>query len=67
MEDCRPFENELYKFLDNSKPAILATIREKKTIDDQLKADLTAAINEVKQRLDAGKEKAGGRISAPYR
>ncbi len=57
VEDCRPFENELYKFLDNSKPAILATIREKKTIDDALKADLTAAINEVKTRITQGKKK----------
>ena len=44
-------EMELYKFLDNSKTvAILAAIREKKTIDDALKTDLTAAINEVKGR-----------------
>src|SRR5277367_3245261 len=57
VEDCRPFENELYKFLENSKPAILATIREKKTIDDALKADLTAAINEVKTRITQGKKK----------
>ena len=49
VEDCRAFETELYKFLDNSKPAILAAIRDKKTIDDALKTDLTAAINEVKE------------------
>jgi F-type H+-transporting ATPase subunit alpha len=51
VEECRPFENELYRFLENSKPAILDGIREKKTIDDALKADLTAAINEVKARM----------------
>src|SRR5271170_6082437 len=51
VEECRPFENELYRFLDNSRPAILDGIREKKTIDDALKADLTAAINEVKARM----------------
>src|SRR5580658_2197058 len=51
VEDCRPFEAELYKFLENSKPAILAGIRDKKVIDDGLKADLTAAINEVKGRM----------------
>ncbi|MGA2712589.1 MAG: F0F1 ATP synthase subunit alpha [Bryobacteraceae bacterium] len=48
VEDCRAFEAELYKFLDNSKPAILAAIRDRKTIDDALKADLTGAINDVK-------------------
>ncbi len=57
VEDCRPFENELYKFLENSKPAILQAIRQKKTLDDDLKADLTAAINEVKTRIKQGKKK----------
>ncbi len=51
VEDCRPFEAELYKFLDNSKPTILSGIREKKAIDDAIKADLIAAINEVKSRM----------------
>ena len=51
VEECRPFETELYRFLENSRPAILNDIREKKTIDDALKADLTAAINEVKARI----------------
>src|SRR5580698_6947273 len=51
VEDCRAFENELYRYLENTRPAILTALREKKTIDDALKADLTAAINEVKSRL----------------
>src|SRR6202012_5708213 len=51
VEECRPFENEFYRFLENTRPAILTAIREKKVIDDALKADLTAAINEVKGRL----------------
>jgi F-type H+-transporting ATPase subunit alpha len=51
VEDCRPFETELYKFLDNSRPDILTTIREKKAIDDAIKADLIAAIKEVKTRM----------------
>ena len=42
VEECRPFETELYKFLENSRPAILNELREKKSIDDKLKADLTA-------------------------
>jgi F-type H+/Na+-transporting ATPase subunit alpha len=51
VEDCRPFETELYKFLENSKPAILNTIREKKTLDEGLQKDLTGAINELKERF----------------
>jgi len=54
VEECRLFESELYRFLENSRPAILEGIREKKTLDDALKADLTAAINEVKGRLKQG-------------
>ena len=51
VEDCRPFEAELYKFLDNSKPGILNAIREKKAFDDAITKDLTAAINELKDRF----------------
>src|SRR5271166_3446225 len=36
VEDCRAFETELYKFLEGSHPAILDTIRTKKTLDDGL-------------------------------
>ncbi len=60
VEQCRAFENELYRFLENSRPTILADIREKKTIDDQLKKDLTAAINEVKGRLVQKKPAVAG-------
>ena len=51
VEDCRAFEAELYKFLDNSKPGILNAIREKKAFDDTITKDLTAAINELKDRF----------------
>ncbi len=51
VEDCRAFEVELYKFLENSKPGILNTIREKKAFDKGLEAELTAAINELKDKF----------------
>jgi F-type H+-transporting ATPase subunit alpha len=51
VEDCRAFEVELYKFLENSKPGILNTIREKKAFDKPLEAELTNAINELKARF----------------
>ncbi len=51
VEDCRAFEIELYKFLENSKPAILTAIREKKVMDDALQADLRGAIEELKGRF----------------
>jgi F-type H+/Na+-transporting ATPase subunit alpha len=55
VEDCRAFEAELYKFLDNSRPAIPQAIREKKAFDDQLRKDLTDAINELKKRFTSGR------------
>jgi F-type H+-transporting ATPase subunit alpha len=58
VEDCREFEKELYKFLDGSKPGILNTLREKKAFDKPLEAELTAAINEVKTRLQANRKAA---------
>jgi F-type H+-transporting ATPase subunit alpha len=58
VEDCRAFETELYKFLDNSKPGILATIRDKKAFDDGLRKELTDAVNELKQRFSADRKPA---------
>ncbi len=57
VEQCRPFEAGLYKFVENAHPAILSTIREKKTIDDTLKAQISAAIQEYKTRF-IGEQKA---------
>ena len=60
--DCRAFETELYKFLENSRPGILNTIREKKAFDKPLEAELTAAINELKDkfRKERGRPAAAG-------
>ena len=58
VEDCRAFETELYKFLENSHPGILETIRTKKTIDDAVRKDLTAAINELKARFSKERKSA---------
>ena len=57
VEDCRRFESELYKFVDNSKPGIWAAIRDKKVLDEAITADLTAAINELKGRFAAARQK----------
>jgi len=62
VEDCRAFEVELYKFLENSKPGVLNSIREKKAFDKPLEAELTAAINELKDRFK--KERARPAVAA---
>ncbi len=42
LEQIRDFEQELYKFVENAHPAILNDIREKKNLDDDLKAKMNA-------------------------
>src|SRR5690349_795988 len=51
LDQIRTFEPELYRFLENAHPAILTTIKEKKTLDDETKGKLTAAIQEFKTRF----------------
>ena len=51
MEQCRTFEEELYRFVENAHPGLLAEIREKKTLDDALKGKLNGVIKEVKDRF----------------
>jgi F-type H+-transporting ATPase subunit alpha len=53
VEDCRKFEDELYRFVDNAHPGLLATIRDKKVLDDALKGQINTVLREVKERLVA--------------
>jgi F-type H+-transporting ATPase subunit alpha len=46
VADVRAYEEELYRFLETRHPGILLAIAEKKQLDDQLKADLNAALPE---------------------
>ncbi|HLH39853.1 MAG TPA: F0F1 ATP synthase subunit alpha [Bryobacteraceae bacterium] len=51
VEECRPFEQELYRFFENAHPGLLAEIREKKNLDDALKGKLNDALKEFKTRF----------------
>ena len=51
LDLCRTFEAELYKFVDASHPAILQELREKKALDDQLRAKIDSLLKEFKQRF----------------
>jgi F-type H+-transporting ATPase subunit alpha len=53
VADCRRFEEELSRFIENGHPAIFAAIREKKTLDDELKGQINAAVAEFKKRFAA--------------
>jgi F-type H+/Na+-transporting ATPase subunit alpha len=50
--DCHRFEQELLAFMDNNYGDLLNTLREKKALDDQLRADLKKALDEFKQAFE---------------
>jgi F-type H+-transporting ATPase subunit alpha len=51
LDQCRAFEDGVYKFVENAHPGMLSTIREKKALDDTLKGQMTAALGEFKTRF----------------
>ncbi len=55
---CRSFEEELYRHADASHASLLATLREKKIIDDQLKASLVEMLQSFKERFVSERVKA---------
>ncbi|HEY3167580.1 MAG TPA: F0F1 ATP synthase subunit alpha, partial [Candidatus Binatia bacterium] len=50
VENVRRFEADLLRFVENSHPGLLQTIREKKAISDEIKADLEQALTDFKER-----------------
>jgi F-type H+-transporting ATPase subunit alpha len=56
VEDVRPFETGLYKFVDNAHPGVLQDICEKKVLDDDLKAALNNIYAEFKTRFLSERE-----------
>jgi F-type H+-transporting ATPase subunit alpha len=48
VEDLRRFEDEIMKFIEASHPSVLSTIRDKKSIDDDLKAEMRSAVEDFK-------------------
>ncbi|MCC6862541.1 MAG: F0F1 ATP synthase subunit alpha [Bryobacterales bacterium] len=51
LEQCRKFEEELYRYVDNSNPGLLRAIREKKALDDALRAQIHSTLKEFKERF----------------
>src|SRR3954470_22722171 len=57
VEDVRRYEEDLYRFLETSHPKVLTGLAEKKTLDDELKAAVEAALKEFGARF-TGAQKA---------
>jgi F-type H+-transporting ATPase subunit alpha len=48
VEDLKRFEDGLFSFMENSHPSVLQTMRDKKSIDDNLKVSLREAVEDFK-------------------
>ncbi len=51
VSDCRRYERELLGFVETNYNSILTTIREKKAIDDNLRAEIVKALDAFKERF----------------
>jgi F-type H+-transporting ATPase subunit alpha len=58
VELCRPFEAELYRYVENGHPELLTAIREKRVLDDDLKAGIDGVLKEFKARFLAERKAA---------
>ena len=55
VDQVRPFEKQLYEFVDTTSPKLLSTIMEKKVLDDNLKQEMTRVIKECKEQFVAAR------------
>jgi F-type H+-transporting ATPase subunit alpha len=53
VEECLDFEAGLFNYVDNAHAGLLAEIRDKKTLDDELRDKMRTAIDEFKKRFVA--------------
>jgi F-type H+-transporting ATPase subunit alpha len=51
VSECRRYERELLGFVETNYNAILTTIRQKKAIDDNLRAEIVKALEAFKERF----------------
>jgi F-type H+/Na+-transporting ATPase subunit alpha len=58
VEQVRAYETSLYQFLDTRRAQLLASLAEKKQIDDQIKGELTQTLKEFGDSFVAGKKTA---------
>ncbi len=53
VSECRRFELEMYTFVETNYPGVLQAIRDKKALDDALRAEATKALDAFKERFRA--------------
>jgi F-type H+-transporting ATPase subunit alpha len=60
LDNIRRFESELLNFVENSHPGLFANLREKKAINDEIKAEMGTAIDDFKATSWNASAKAAG-------
>jgi F-type H+-transporting ATPase subunit alpha len=55
---CRKYESDLYTFVETNYSGLLKSIREKKALDDAVKAEMTKALDAFKESFQAAPEAA---------
>jgi F-type H+-transporting ATPase subunit alpha len=61
VADIREYEQEFYRFMETRFGKLLAAIREKKTLDDQIKTELSVATEEFTKQFLSTRQAAGTR------
>ncbi|HEY7699404.1 MAG TPA: F0F1 ATP synthase subunit alpha [Vicinamibacteria bacterium] len=56
VSECRRFESELHRHMDDRHPGVLSAIREKKTLDADLEGKLKIALDEFKGAFQREKQ-----------
>ena len=51
LDQCLPFEQAMYEYVDTMNPGLLKQIDEKKTLDEALKAEMSKTVREAKERF----------------
>jgi F-type H+-transporting ATPase subunit alpha len=62
LEECRPFEEALYDFVESSYPAVLQQMAAKKQLDEPLRAEMKKVLEEFKTKFMA--EHAGEKVTS---
>ncbi len=52
LDQCKAFEEGMFKFVENAHPGILPAIKQKKTLDDELKNQMNGALKEFKAKFN---------------
>jgi len=65
VEDVRQFETGLLKFVESSHPGVLAAIAEKKSITDDIKAELKQLLEDFKDDWRKRSANGDGYVAAP--